>query len=153
MPQFQRLFLAIGHNWGSEDRPTTFKLPDLRGLFIRGWNHGSGKDPDTGNRVGIHPADAPGDFGGATGDAVGSYQDDELRRHNHEIPYHRHGLKNGNDDLNLELGGTPVKTNPAGGNETRPKNAYIMYCIWTGRQLPPVEQDLASLDPEAGFDG
>ena len=39
----------------------------------------------------------------------------------------KHPLRNGNDDLNLELGGTPVKTNPAGGNETRPKNAYIMY--------------------------
>ncbi len=153
IPQFKRLFLVIGQNWGSEDRPNTFKLPDLRGLFIRGWNHGSGRDPDAGSRLGIHPVDAPGDFGGATGDAVGSYQEDAFRRHWHELSYRRHGLKNGEGELNLEKGGTPVKTEPAGGDETRPKNTFLMYCIWTGRQLPPQDHDLTLLDPDVGFDG
>jgi microcystin-dependent protein len=43
---------VIGHNWGSEDKSNTFKLPDLRGLFLRGWNHASDRDPDTAGRVG-----------------------------------------------------------------------------------------------------
>ena len=38
------LFAAIGTTYGSGDGSTTFNLPDLRGEFVRGWDHGRGID-------------------------------------------------------------------------------------------------------------
>jgi len=34
------LFASIGTNFGSGDDENTFRLPDLRGEFIRGWSNG-----------------------------------------------------------------------------------------------------------------
>ena len=54
---YARLFAAIGTTFGAGDGSTTFKLPDLRGEFIRGADFGHGVDPD---RV----------LGSAQGDAI-----------------------------------------------------------------------------------
>lgn len=40
----------LGTRYGG-DRQTTFAVPDLRGLFIRGTDHGQGTDPDGGSRA------------------------------------------------------------------------------------------------------
>jgi len=40
---YPALFAAIGGTYGSSS--TTFNLPDLRGQFVRGWDHGKGVDP------------------------------------------------------------------------------------------------------------
>jgi hypothetical protein len=70
--------------------------------------------------------------GGATGDAVGSVQDDQLRSHTHtETRF----LDAGNDPSRSTPGGDDVgslqtaNTGSTGGNETRPKNAYVNYII------------------------
>lgn len=42
---FPELFRAIGTLYGSGDGVNTFNLPDLRGEFIRGWDHTRGVDP------------------------------------------------------------------------------------------------------------
>lgn len=42
---YATLFAAIGTTWGAGDGSTTFHLPDLRGEFVRGWDHGKGSDP------------------------------------------------------------------------------------------------------------
>lgn len=60
--QYARLFKAIGTTYGAGDGVTTFKLPDLRGEFIRGWDHGRGVD---------------------SGRAAGSAQGDMYGRHSH----------------------------------------------------------------------
>lgn len=39
------LFNAIGTTYGAGNGSTTFKLPDLRGEFIRGWDNGRSVDP------------------------------------------------------------------------------------------------------------
>ena len=41
------LYAAIGTAWGYGDNATTFNLPDFRGRFPRGWDHGAGVDPNT----------------------------------------------------------------------------------------------------------
>jgi microcystin-dependent protein len=128
------LFKVIGTAWGC-DGPDVFNVPDLRGEFLRGWNHGRGSDPDAAGRH------ASINNSGAKADNVGSAQD-------HLFASHNHGIK----------GGTPVgmmtpspdycATHPAGegrgfgnlmqgGTETRPRNVYVMYCIFTGGPLPP----------------
>lgn len=41
---YSKLFEVIGTTFGEGDGSTTFKLPDLRGEFIRGWDDGKGVD-------------------------------------------------------------------------------------------------------------
>lgn len=42
---YQNLYTVIGVRYGSgDDPPNTFNIPDTRGLFVRGWDHGAGID-------------------------------------------------------------------------------------------------------------
>lgn len=61
---YARLFSIIGVMYGAGDGSTTFNLPDFRGEFLRGWDHGRGVDPDRATRT------SRGD--GTTGDNVGT---------------------------------------------------------------------------------
>lgn len=60
---YPNLFNLIGTLYGG-DGVTTFKLPDFRGEFLRGWDHGRGLDPNAGTRTNAG--------GGVTGDHVGT---------------------------------------------------------------------------------
>ena len=64
---YLELYKMIGTAWGKGDGNDTFRLPDLRGRFLRGVNGSTGNDPDAAKRVAIAP-------GGNTGDAVASLQ-------------------------------------------------------------------------------
>jgi len=55
-----------------------FNIPDLRGMFLRGADNGTGRDPDAGARVPLY-------HNGATGDNVGSSQSDEIESHDHTM--------------------------------------------------------------------
>ena len=70
---YANLFDAIGVCWGTGDGSTTFNLPDMRGMFLRGVSGASGYDPDADSRVLLK------DNGGNTGNNVGSYQGDAIR--------------------------------------------------------------------------
>jgi microcystin-dependent protein len=70
---YEALYTAIGTNYGYGDGSTTFNIPDLRGKFPRGYDHGAGNDPDVSSRT----AQATG---GNTGDNVGSVQDSAMQR-------------------------------------------------------------------------
>lgn len=59
---YSSLFAAIGTWWGAGDDATTFKLPDLRGIFVRGWDNGRGFD---------------------SGRSFASQQDSQNKAHNH----------------------------------------------------------------------
>ena len=122
------LFSVLSTTWGTADPTNVFYIPDLRGKFLRGWNHASGIDPDSAARVAAKP-------GGMAGDAVGSSQPDQLASHTH-------GLKagvpidqnNNSQDFAVCSSSPRLQALPAsgGGEETRPKNAYVMFCIFTG---------------------
>ncbi|MGO4366639.1 phage tail-collar fiber domain-containing protein [Pseudomonas sp. PAB10] len=43
---YARLFNFIGTYYGAGDGSTTFNLPDLRGVFVRGWDDARGLDPN-----------------------------------------------------------------------------------------------------------
>ncbi len=124
---YPELYAAIGTLWGGD--ATNFRLPDLRGQFLRGKDGGAGVDPDAAARKDI--------AGNTTGDVVGSYQADSLQSHTHGL----------GDARAFQAGGSPLGTaadinsllNPnvsvgifsraTGGNETRPTNAYVLYVI------------------------
>jgi microcystin-dependent protein len=138
---YANLFAVIGTTWGVGDGTSTFNLPDNRGMFRRGRDHGAGNDPDrvtrTANRT-----------GGDSGDAVGSVQADQFYSHNHADAGHLHSAPpgtqfvtavpgTGNTSIpggNNEQGVNNTATSYAniqanGGNETRPKNIYANMVI------------------------
>ena len=70
--EYINLYNAIGVAWGSGDGSTTFAIPDLRGMFLRGVSGDSGRDADADNRLSHLD-------GGNMGNNVGSFQRDAIR--------------------------------------------------------------------------
>jgi microcystin-dependent protein len=118
---YPELFEAIQTRWGFSNS-ASFRLPDLRGEFLRGWDGGTGNDPDPRVRR----------YADGVTSGVGSYQDDEFRSHTH-------GLIDGSDNGNGAPKVRPFlaannaipqpNTKAAGGSETRPRNAAVLYII------------------------
>ena len=71
--EYFNLYNAIGVAWGIGNGSTTFHIPDLRGVFLRGVTGNSGYDQDVEWR---HSRD---NKGGNTGNNVGSFQWDAIR--------------------------------------------------------------------------
>lgn len=140
---YAKLYDAIGVCWGTGDGSTTFNLPDLRGMFLRGVSGESGNDPDAENRVVLT------DNGGNTGNNVGSYQGDAIRNIEGDVTAvltQKKGdgatgaftLNRGSwEELigedrrdawvsNLNFNASHVV--PVGG-DNRPKNVYVTYII------------------------
>jgi microcystin-dependent protein len=138
---YATLFAAISTTFGVGDGSTTFKLPDLRGEFIRGWDDGRGVD---------------------TSRAFGSSQTEMIGPHNHTATStgttssdgaHTHNV---NGDSGAGSNGALTTGNPAGtvldtdsagthshtltitttvnnnsGTENRPRNIALLFCIKT----------------------
>ncbi|MGE5553290.1 MAG: phage tail protein [Betaproteobacteria bacterium] len=110
---YAALFAAIGTTFGAGDGTTTFNLPDLRGEFIRGWDHGRGVDP---------------------GRALGSWQADELKSHRHTTNftgYYATGA-DARDGFGYDFYNDKSfsrDTTYTGGSETRPRNVAFMFVI------------------------
>jgi microcystin-dependent protein len=118
---YSALFTAIGTIHGYGDNSTTFNLPDYRGRFLRGWDHAIARDPDRASRTAMNT-------GGATGDTVGSVQTDAFKSHIHTVT-NSNGTGPGIGALSPVNISSNANTGSTGGNETRPINANVMYCI------------------------
>ena len=128
------LFSAISTHYGTGDGSSTFNIPDLRGQFIRGWDHGAGNDPDAASRTNR------GD--GTVGDNVGTKQASQNKSHTHDFKASNRagdedawsntnkGFIGDNDGSAFTQSGTD-KIFTEGGNETRPKNIQMPWCIKT----------------------
>ena len=109
-------YLGTTFNTGGEGAGN-FRLPESRGEFLRGWDHGRGVDP---------------------GRVLGSYQVDEFKKHRH--PQYEYDTGNNTPipdgsfayDLNANTTIGYDRTaliGYAGGSETRPRNVAVMWCI------------------------
>ena len=123
---YATLYNVIGTRFGFTDS-SNFRIPDFRGRFLRGRDGSTGRDPDRGSRSAMNS-------GGATGDAVGSIQDDQFRSHRHSIP--TDGAGGGVDQNSLtgtssndETWSLTPGSGYEGGSETRPINAYVNFII------------------------
>ncbi len=139
---YAALFAVIGTRYGVGDNATTFGLPDLRGEFIRGWDHSRNVD---------------------VGRPIGSLQGSQNESHDHDAdatavstvtdPGHKHTtLGHGTDDdgggkvtgsgdggsstssMNNNFTGLSVTTSVSvdvdnEGGESRPRNIAMMYII------------------------
>lgn len=124
---FTDLFDVIGTTHGEGDGFSTFRLPDYRGMFLRGVDLGRGIDPDRGSRFNFP--------GGSTGDGVGSIQSAVFGRHGHSlgaVGLCDAGAPNGGlfplVNILQPCRARTVST-AAGGNETRPVNVYVNFLI------------------------
>lgn len=128
---YSKLFSVIGTTYGNGDGSTTFNLPDLRGMFIRGWDNGRGLDTQV-NR------------------AFGTVQLDTFASHTHymfanqvinhgpypssltQVPFREDGSDEKNE---YTMRGTNVAatiglTSSSGNStETKPVNINLMYII------------------------
>ncbi len=94
--QFPALFEALGTIYGKGNRDGEFKLPDLRGMFLRGWSAGSDRDRDRG-------------FGSVQGQSTAQPQNPltvTIAGGDHSHP-HRHALAR-----NQEKGGESLSDKP-----------------------------------------
>ncbi len=125
---YSALFSIIGTTHGAGNGSTTFNIPDYRGRFLRGWDHSLGLDPDAASRTNR------GD--GVSGDHVGTKQADQYESHAHQ----NQSLGSANnvttsagiDDaayIDDAAFTNALNTNVSGGNETRPVNINVMFCI------------------------
>jgi microcystin-dependent protein len=108
---YAALFAAIGTVFGAGDGASTFNLPDLRGEFLRGYDHGRGVDPGRG---------------------FGSNQGDEFRSHTHDVSLYWGGSSTGSTYTLIRTswaGSSGSTTGATGGSETRPRNVAVMFCI------------------------
>jgi hypothetical protein len=64
----------LGYSWGGSG--ASFRIPDCRGMFPRGVSGSTNIDPDRNSRYAKYS-------GGASGNAVGSYQNFETNSHSH----------------------------------------------------------------------
>ena len=155
---YQNLYNSLPKNsagtntlwWKNGDGPSNFRLPDLRGQFIRGW-----ADPDTtGNGTGA-VAGAAGAPGYDSGRAIGTDQSEGTKSHTHNFVYTGKHTTSGSvtttTNANLYLvndgqdsgGGTNWNTSRSQNSttdyltigasnsdlETRPQNIALLACI------------------------
>tara|TARA_R100000808_G_scaffold25075_1_gene61359 strand:+ start:784 stop:1380 length:597 start_codon:yes stop_codon:yes gene_type:complete len=130
---YDALFDVIGTTWGSGNGSSTFNLPDLRGAFLRG--------------TGSHGTSNMADGNDFAGQALGAFENDQMQGHWHQPAVDNSGIGSGlvgfakgtNFDDNTTSNSTnqniksPITdgTNgtPRVGDETRPFNAGVNYCI------------------------
>lgn len=130
-------FLGTAFNKGDEGAGN-FRLPESRGEFLRGWDHGRGVD---------------------VGRGIGSHQAEEIKEHMHYMAARYAGGSgtsvaatvqlgfSGQPETNSKTSGVEALNGDAmGGGETRPRNLAVIWCIkaWNA----PINQgniDIAAL--------
>ena len=107
---YNDLWLVIGNTFSNPISANHFKIPDLRGEFVRGWDNGKGINA---SRV------------------FGSNEDDMFESHAHQQTTQGTGGLNQSPQGGGSLGNTPSQTHSqyTGGTETRPRNVALLPCI------------------------
>ena len=131
---YAALFTAIGTTYGVGDGSTTFKLPDLRGEFIRGWDDGRGVD--AGRAIGSAQAsqNLSHSHGGASG-AAGSHSHTATGMESNQyltgvgFQVISAGSANGVNPTTSSVGNHQHSISSDGGTEARPRNIALLACI------------------------
>ena len=155
---YPKLFEKIGYTFGNID-PNTFRLPDLRGRFIRGWDKKCLRDTDK-RRFGSYQEDALQDHT----HVISAHYTKACDSHTHKVYFDRYSVRDTNafsSDLevrsvpSVHAGFEPLGPNPGTSSEgihahsipsiesekisqtesihvdseTRPHNVALLYCI------------------------
>lgn len=126
---YDNLFNRIGTIYGDGDSSTTFNIPDLRGMFVRGYDDERNIDEErlfgsyqedamrhiTGHARGNYLSSSPNSVGGAMAQSG-------IQQTNNRYAYHNGIYWGAKIEFDNSLV-TPVST------ENRPKNIAMLYCI------------------------
>ena len=131
---YSALFVAIGTTWGSGDGSSTFNVPDLEGAFLRG--------------TGSHATSTMANSSAFAGPNLGAFENDQSQDHSHNVGTGGKGLGTNNIGANANYRQVTVANNdfstwvetfqpkeynsmgtPRTGDETRPFNAGVTFCI------------------------
>ncbi|WP_155767649.1 MULTISPECIES: tail fiber protein [Xanthomonas] len=124
---YPQLYAALGTIHGNGGQDGMFQLPDLRGVFVRGVDNGSGADPDLGNRL------QPSGEGAYSG--VGSLQLDAFHTHTHTYARPKQALTSDQTGSAYSVSDENEQTSDlepqaaVSQNETRPRNVAAYYII------------------------
>lgn len=121
-PDYTRLSSVINGKFGTGANKRSM-LPDMRGYFSRAWDHGAGTDPDAAQRTPLG--------GTVKGDNVGTVENDEFLKHDHQLNFSPDKPILGGKETAATIINTTNTSNtkPVGGKETRPKNLAELYTI------------------------
>jgi len=122
---YWRLYERIGDFWGPGNHLDKFSLPNLQGMFLRGVDPSGTNDFDYQARTNWQ--------GQLVGGVVGSLQADQLKNHRHKIlgkALNADKLYGAVQTIDQKFENNFAFTEiDGGGNETRPKNAYVYFII------------------------
>lgn len=119
---YAKLFANIGAVFGAGDGSTTFNLPDLRGVFVRGFDDGRGQDP--GRTIGSYQTDAVRNIVGKFGPCV------EEAGATFAGPFYDAGQGAGaNAEFKNRIVGFDASRAVPTAADNRPKNVALLYCI------------------------
>lgn len=124
---YPQLYAALGTIHGNGGQDGMFQLPDLRGVFVRGVDNGSGADPDLSSRL------SPNGKGAYTG--VGSIQLDALHTHTHAYASPKTAVTSDQTGKAYVVSDQDARTTDiepqaaVSDNETRPRNVAAHYII------------------------
>jgi hypothetical protein len=108
---YTNLYNIIGQNYKTLNTFNTlsgFQLPDLRGEFVRGWDHGKGVD---------------------AGRVLGKPQSQDIQSHTHSITTYSYLRKFEGGAVNGWAETANGTTGSSSGTETRPRNVALVFCI------------------------
>lgn len=122
---YPELHAVIGFLYGEKDSGAQFRIPDYRGVFLRGLDAGAGMDPDAKTRW--DPT------GNNTANVVGSLQCDALQDHTHQYDITSPAAVSQSGPAagtNVTKKQTEGLASPARfSSETRPRNIAVNYII------------------------
>ena len=127
---YSSLYSAIGTRWGTPNS-SQFNVPDLRGMFLRGYNGTRSDgyaDPDRSSRSRSNP-------GGYTGNNVGTIQADSYQSQTHDFEDTQlfpmvGSIMTGSGIIPVGTLSLADNTAASGSSsETRPNNAYVKFII------------------------
>lgn len=122
---FPELFAVLGYLYGKRATDSAFRLPDYRGLFLRGVDAGSGMDPHASERVG------PEGIGTSSG--IGSLQCASMQDHTHTYKVILQATTSGQGNAAGQATTTDTTSSPDKpafvSSETRAKNIAVNYII------------------------
>jgi microcystin-dependent protein len=122
---YAALYAAIGTAFGAGDGSTTFNLPDLRGEFVRGWDHGRGVD--AGRALGSAQADALQNITGAVTGVVMSGASAASGAFAATLT--QSGIINGGTSWTHKTLTLDASSVARTASETRPRNVALMFII------------------------